>query len=225
MSQAPAQSRLDDGLPVLSHVVKTYLIPGRDEEFILEWRQAGGDSATSSAKFQGLTSDIDAAIAYPDQAADILNPLIDPTEPWSPETLRDLLVSLSDQLHERGQYAPAARFAAMSEGEKFSAWSNRRTPMPAQLSNIDIPLWQVAAGALAVAVTGALITIYVPYGIVPGQILLYPAMLVFAFAVFAMMTVRGQVLHPDRETNRAAREDLARQRREARVATGRIFRR
>lgn len=223
MSEAPTHTRLDKGLPALCHVLRTYMIPGRDEEFILEWRQSGGDSPTSSRQFQGLTSDLDAAIDHPEQAADILNPIIDPAEPWAAETIRDLLVRLSDQLHERGPYAPAAQYAAMSEGEKFSAWSTRRTPMPSQFSHIDIPLWQVAAGSLAVAVTGALITIYIPYGAIPGLLLMLPALFVFAFAIFAMLTVRDQVIHPDREAKRKAREELARQRRDARRASGRLF--
>ena len=111
----------------------------------------------------------------------------------------------------------------MSESEKFSAWSMRRTPLPAQLSHLDIPLWQVAAGSLAVAVTGALISLYIPYGRFPGLLLLLPGLLVFAFAILAMMTVRDQVIHPDREAKRKAREELTRQRRDARRASGRIF--
>lgn len=219
------ERRLEEGLPTLVWVLRTYFAPDppRDHELLLDWQASGGDGPNSSSRFRGLSADLDAGIERPDAACTVLNETLTLTPPWSAEQTRDILVDLSDQLHQRGPYAAATKVAAMSESQRFDAWARRRTPLPASLSHIDIPLWQTAVGAAALGSGTALIAQYVPWLALPAGIITLITLLVLAYAIAAMLILRDQVTNPHREEVRRRRTREAQRRREERRASGGFF--
>lgn len=215
---------------VLTPVLMTYFVPGRELDFLRLYEQYG----ETRAEFAGLDADLKRAIQEPKHAARELNPVLDTD---LPETeLRGLLASLLDQIRGTGEFSEEAEERlVLSTGDRpesealLAYYWKRPVSLPAfmgPLGNREFPFYYTLLVGMALVALGMGID-QLP---LPGFVNTFTAglmvlgLIILGWSAVAMLGLRNELRRPDREIEKQeAREDYARKRRERAEKSRRFF--
>lgn len=196
--------------PVIINVFNDYFVSSDRSLDFLEKYQKHGESR---AEFEGLAGEIKDAIRNPKDSTPLVNAVLG-SSLTSPES-RSMLSELLDQMLEQGDFSPQALEEAdeqvKSERKRpdaeamVSYYARRKFSVPIKsLKRFEYPLWMWLAGSVAVLLFGVGLG-YLPW---PEFMRFLPitflalGVIGVAFCIVAMLGLRDEILHPDKEENR-----------------------
>lgn len=212
--------------PVIINVLNDYfVVSDRSLEFLDKYQKQG----ESRAEFEGLAEEIKDAIRNPKDSTPLINAVLG-SSLTSPES-RSMLTELLDQMLEQGDYSPEALDeadgAAPGETKRpdaetmVSYYAQRKFAIPIKkLKQYEYPLWMWLAGSIGVLLFGLGLG-YLPWPdfmrFLPTTFLVIGVIGV-AFCIIAMLGLRDEILHPNKEENREREKAEFRAKREEKRA-------
>ncbi len=193
--------------PVLERILHDYFPAagqGRDTdrsaEMIRKYHRVGEDSA----EFDGLSADLKRAINRRRDAAVLVNATLDTD--LTPEEVTAHLISLLDQLTDRGEFAGGKPTAAPAEVLRSYALARFRVPwIRRDAAPVTVPLWATFLAGLVLIIFGAFALPHTPSAIRPLTIGAAALGLVLMFvSALAMLGLRSEALDPDKSARQEA---------------------
>lgn len=213
-----------DEFPVLQQVLRRYFLDlgpawrGRDGAFIKRYHKLGEDDI----EFEGLADEIKEAIRFPKRATPMLNATLNLD--LTVEQVRRHMQDLHNQMLERGQYSAEAKQAAKqakkdaeptAQEVSGAYWFRRINPIPGR-RDVFFPAWYALAFFVGLMILGVVLKTYVPF---PSWLEWVPAPMMgvglvgMGVTAFGMRGMRDEVVHPEREQDRAKAKERAAKRR------------
>lgn len=209
--------------PVIINVLTDYFVTSDKSLLFLERYQAHGEAR---AEFEGLAEEIRDAIRNPKESTPLVNAVLGSSLTTSES--RSMLSELLDQMLEQGDYSPQALEEAdvrtgadrkRPEAEDlFAYYAQRKFAIPIKnLRKYEYPLWVWLAGSSGVLLFGVALG-YIPW---PDFMQFLPitfiaiGVLGVAFSLIAMLGLRDEMLHPDKEERREKEKAEYKEKREA----------
>lgn len=208
--------------PVIINVLTDYFVTSDKSLVFLEKYQKWGEAR---AEFEGLAEEIRDAIRNPRESTPLVNAILGSS--LSQQESRSMLSELLDQMLEQGDFSPQAiEDAEEEEQEKrkrpdpddmFTYYARRKFALPIKsLKKYSLPMWMWLAGSVGVLLFGVLLG-YIPW---PDFLNWFPltfialGILGVAFCLVAMLGLRDEILHPDKEKERDKEKEDFRSKRE-----------
>lgn len=196
--------------PVIINVFEDYFVTSDKSIAFLEKYQKYGESR---AEFEGLAEEIRGAVRNPRESTPLVNAVLGSA--LTAQESRSMLTELLDQMLEQGDFSPQAlaeEDEATSEERKrpnaeamLTYYARRKFAIPVKaLKQYEYPLWMWLAGSSGVLLVGIGLG-YIPW---PDFLQFFPltilaiGVLGVAFCLVAMLGLRDEVLHPDKEERR-----------------------
>lgn len=211
LSREAVLDQYQDQYPVIINVFTDYfVVADKSAQFLERYHKYG----EGRAEFEGLAAEIRNAIRNPKRSTPLVNAVLG-SQLSAPEA-RSMLSELLDQMLEQGDYSPEAVENAEREtkehGERPDAetmvayYARRKVAIPVgKLREYEYPLWGWLAGASGVLLFGVLLG-YIPW---PSWLSFIPltflalGVLGVLVTLLAMLGLRDEILHPDKEERRA----------------------
>lgn len=209
-----------DRFPVIINVLTDYFVTkDRSLDFLTKYQKQG----ESRAEFEGLSAEIKDAIRNPRESTPLVNAVLGSS--LTAQESRSMLSELLDQMLEQGDFSPEAIAEADEEEVRerpdpeamFTYYARRKFAIPfGALKKYTYPLWMWLAGSGGILLVGLGLG-YLPWPdfmrFIPITILVLGVIGV-AFCLVAMLGLRDEVLHPDKEEKREKERDDYRKKRD-----------
>lgn len=196
--------------PVIINVFEDYFVTNDKSILFLERYQKQGEAR---AEFTGLKDEIMDAIRNSRESTPLVNSIL--RSKLTQQEARSMLSELLDQMLEQGDFSAEAMEAADEEAREnrqrpdpddmFAYYAKRKFAIPVKsLKKFEYPLWMWLAGSAGVLVFGVLLG-YIPW---PEFLNWFPITFIalgvigVAFCLIAMLGLRDEILHPDKEERR-----------------------
>lgn len=207
--------------PVIINVLTDYFVVSDKSISFLEKYQKYGESR---AEFEGLAEEIRDAIRNPKVSTPMVNAVLGSS--LNQQESRSMLSELLDQMLEQGDFSPEVIQASEEEereqrkrpdpDDMFTYYARRKFALPFKgLKKYEFPLWGWLAGSAGVLLFGVLLG-YIPW---PDFLNWFPitfialGILGVAFTLVAMLGLRDEILHPDKEAEREKEKEEFRNKR------------
>lgn len=206
--------------PVLINVLTDYFVTSDKSLLFLERYQKQGENR---AEFEGLADEIRDAIRSPKDSTPLVNAVLGSA--LTRQESRSMLSELLDQMLEQGDFDPQAIEDAEEDGKRESLqaedlvahYAKRKFAIPIKsLKQYALPMWVWLSGSAGVLLFGVLLG-YLPW---PDFLRWFPITFValgivgVAFCLVAMLGLRDEVLHPDKEERREKEKEKYLQKRD-----------
>lgn len=206
--------------PVIINVLTDYFVTkDRSLDFLTKYQKQG----EARAEFEGLSAEIKDAIRNPRESTPLVNAVLGSS--LTAQESRSMLSELLDQMLEQGDFSPEAMADADEEETRerpdpdamFSYYARRKFAIPfGALKKFQYPLWMWLAGSGGVLLVGLGLG-YLPWPdfmrFIPITVLVL-GVLGVAFCLVAMLGLRDEVLHPDKEKTREKEREAYNKKRE-----------
>lgn len=218
LSREDVLDQYQDQYPVIINVFTDYfVVADKSTQFLERYHKFG----EGRAEFEGLAAEIRQAIRNPKRSTPLINAVLG-SQLSAPES-RSMLSELLDQMLEQGDYSPEAQEEAKEARQRPDAetmvtyYARRKVAIPwGRLREYEFPLWGWLAGASGVLLFGVLLG-YIPW---PSWLSFIPltflalGVLGVLVTLLAMLGLRDEILHPEKEERRAREKDEYRKQRD-----------